>query len=125
MLRAFKQAGRQPQEVDFVELHATGKSLNGAAPPPLFIFATPGTASGDPTEANWVGESFLKSDNRELLIGSLKGNLGYVVGTTSVNLLSYPLHVVIWRLQHFLRRCVKFVPFFNQELFPRTSISST
>ena len=39
--------------------------------------------------------------------------------------LSYPLHVVIWRLQHFLRRRVKFVPFFNQELFPRTSISST
>jgi acyl transferase domain-containing protein len=25
MLRAFKQAGRQPQEVDFVELHATGQ----------------------------------------------------------------------------------------------------
>lgn len=31
MLKAFKQAGRQPQEVDFVELHATGTSLNGAA----------------------------------------------------------------------------------------------
>lgn len=28
MLRAFKQAGRQPHEVDFVELHATGKFLN-------------------------------------------------------------------------------------------------
>ena len=26
-----------------------------------------------------------------------------------MNLLSYPLHVVIWRLQHFLRRRVKFV----------------
>jgi hypothetical protein len=89
------------------------------------ISMTLGTASGDPTEANWVGESFLKSDNKELLIGGLKGNLGYVVGTTLLNLLSYSLHVVIWRLQHFLRRCVKFVPFFNQESFPRTSISST
>ncbi|OJA18266.1 hypothetical protein AZE42_05820 [Rhizopogon vesiculosus] len=60
MLRAFKQADRQPQEVDFVELHATG------------------TAVGDPTEANWVGESFLKNGNKELLIGSLKGNLGHL-----------------------------------------------
>ncbi|KAG1727898.1 thiolase-like protein [Suillus lakei] len=33
MLRAFKQAGRQPHEVDFVELHATGY--------------------GEATEANW------------------------------------------------------------------------
>ncbi|KAG2097390.1 hypothetical protein BD769DRAFT_246669 [Suillus cothurnatus] len=60
MLRAFKQAGRQPHEVDFVELHATG------------------TAIGDPTEANWVGESFLKNDNRELYIGSVKGNIGHL-----------------------------------------------
>ncbi|KAG1902324.1 uncharacterized protein F5891DRAFT_1127654 [Suillus fuscotomentosus] len=60
MLRAFKQAGRQPHEVDFVELHATG------------------TAIGDPTEANWVGESFLKNDNLELLVGSVKGNIGHL-----------------------------------------------
>lgn len=60
MLRAFKQAGRLPQEVDFVELHATG------------------TAIGDPTEANWVGESFLKKDNKELYIGSVKGNIGHL-----------------------------------------------
>ncbi|KAG1725077.1 acyl transferase domain-containing protein [Suillus paluster] len=37
-----------------------------------------GTAIGDPTEANWVGESFLKNDNEELLIGSLKGNMGHL-----------------------------------------------
>ncbi|KAG2030868.1 hypothetical protein BDR03DRAFT_973938 [Suillus americanus] len=60
MLRAFKQAGRQPHEVDFVELHATG------------------TAIGDPTEANWVGESFLNNENRELYIGSVKGNIGHL-----------------------------------------------
>ena len=58
MERAFAMAKRQPQEVDFLELHATG------------------TASGDPTEANWVGEKFKRDD--ELLIGSVKGNVGYV-----------------------------------------------
>ncbi|KAG2115628.1 hypothetical protein DEU56DRAFT_932582 [Suillus clintonianus] len=36
------------------------------------------TASGDPTEANWVGESFLKVNNEELLIGSVKGNIGHL-----------------------------------------------
>ena len=58
MQTAFKLAGKEPQEIDFIELHATG------------------TARGDPTEANWVGDMF-KRDS-ELLIGSLKGNLGYV-----------------------------------------------
>ena len=51
-------AQRDPTEIDFIELHATG------------------TARGDPTEANWVGDMFKRDD--ELLIGSLKGNLGYV-----------------------------------------------
>ena len=59
-------AKRIPQEVDFIELHATG------------------TASGDPTEANWVGREFQRED--ELLIGSVKGNLGYV--TTSLGLIA-------------------------------------
>lgn len=49
-------ANRLPREVDFLELHATG------------------TASGDPTEANWVGQQF-KRDG-ELLLGSVKGNIG-------------------------------------------------
>lgn len=55
-MRAFAQAGRSPREVDFVELHATG------------------TAMGDPTEANWVAKEFSRDD--ELVIGSLKGNVG-------------------------------------------------
>ena len=59
MKRAFAMAKRRPQEVDFLELHATG------------------TASGDPTEANWVGEQFKRDD--EIIIGSLKGNVGYVL----------------------------------------------
>ena len=31
---------------------------------------------GDPTEANWVGAHFARPD--ELLLGSVKGNVGYV-----------------------------------------------
>ncbi|KAI0917633.1 Type I Iterative Polyketide synthase (PKS) [Taiwanofungus camphoratus] len=58
MMRAFAQTQRRPQEVDFLELHATG------------------TAQGDPTEANWVGAEF-KRDS-ELLIGSVKGNVGHL-----------------------------------------------
>ncbi|KZT12695.1 uncharacterized protein LAESUDRAFT_668561 [Laetiporus sulphureus 93-53] len=57
MVQAFKRAGRAPQEVDYVELHATG------------------TAKGDPTEANWVGAQFKREDR--LLIGSVKGNIGH------------------------------------------------
>jgi acyl transferase domain-containing protein len=56
MRRAFAQAKRSPDEVDLVELHATG------------------TARGDPTEANWVGAAFKRDE--PLLIGSVKGNIG-------------------------------------------------
>lgn len=56
MYRAYKGTQRSPQEVDFVELHGTG------------------TAIGDTTEANWVGSSFKR--DRELIIGSVKGNIG-------------------------------------------------
>jgi acyl transferase domain-containing protein len=55
---AYAQAGRDPKEVDFVELHATG------------------TAVGDPIEANAAGELFVRDD--EVIIGSVKGNLGRV-----------------------------------------------
>ncbi|KZW01287.1 hypothetical protein EXIGLDRAFT_830237 [Exidia glandulosa HHB12029] len=58
MYEAFRRAGRQPSEVDFIELHATG------------------TARGDPTEANWVGRAFQR--DTELLIGSVKGNVGHL-----------------------------------------------
>ncbi|KAK0200866.1 putative polyketide synthase [Desarmillaria ectypa] len=58
MLRAFAGTGRDPSEVDFVELHATG------------------TAAGDPTEANWVGKAFQRND--VLPVGSVKGNIGHL-----------------------------------------------
>ncbi|TFK80433.1 hypothetical protein K466DRAFT_605341, partial [Polyporus arcularius HHB13444] len=58
MLRAFRQANRDPRDVDFLELHATG------------------TAQGDPTEANWVGEAFARDDS--IVMGSVKGNIGHL-----------------------------------------------
>ncbi|KAF8200274.1 polyketide synthase [Pholiota molesta] len=59
MERAFTNIGRTTAEVDYVELHATG------------------TAAGDPTEANWVGEVFGQRHS-ELLVGSVKGNIGHL-----------------------------------------------
>ncbi|KAF7299452.1 Polyketide synthase [Mycena indigotica] len=56
MRRAYKDTGRNPTEVDYVELHATG------------------TAAGDPIEANWVGSIFGR--NNELVVGSVKGSIG-------------------------------------------------
>lgn len=35
-----------------------------------------GTAAGDPVEANWVGESFQRES--EILVGSVKGNIGHL-----------------------------------------------
>ncbi|KAI0683985.1 polyketide synthase [Cerioporus squamosus] len=58
MQRAFLQTGRNPKDVDFIELHATG------------------TVKGDPTEANWVGEAFQRDG--DIVVGSVKGNLGHL-----------------------------------------------
>ncbi|KZT71132.1 ketoacyl-synt-domain-containing protein [Daedalea quercina L-15889] len=74
MLRAFGQAQRSPGEVDFIELHATG------------------TASGDPTEANWVGDQF-KRDG-ELLVGSVKGNIGHTEITAFLSSLCKVCHII-------------------------------
>ncbi|KAK7062198.1 reducing polyketide synthase FUB1 [Favolaschia claudopus] len=61
MRLAYKGTGRSPQEVDFIELHATG------------------TAAGDPVEANWTGRAFKRDGpDGELLIGSVKGNIGHL-----------------------------------------------
>ncbi|KAG2004326.1 CurK protein, variant 2 [Coprinopsis cinerea AmutBmut pab1-1] len=73
MIEAFQRAGRSPRDVDFVELHATG------------------TAKGDPTEANWVGEAFQRE--RELLVGSVKGNIGHTEVTAFLASLSKVLSI--------------------------------
>ncbi|KAH9840995.1 thiolase-like protein [Rhodofomes roseus] len=74
MLRAFAQARRSPQDVDFIELHATG------------------TASGDPTEANWVGARFGR--DTELLVGSVKGNIGHTEITAFLASLCKVCHII-------------------------------
>ncbi|KAJ8503283.1 hypothetical protein ONZ45_g10994 [Pleurotus djamor] len=58
MHRAFQGTGHTPKDISYAELHATG------------------TAVGDPTEANWVGKHM--SQSGELLIGSVKGNVGHL-----------------------------------------------
>jgi acyl transferase domain-containing protein len=74
MEAAFRQAGRSPHEVDFLELHATG------------------TAKGDPTEANWVGPLFQR--NGEVLLGSVKGNIGLVHTLNSNECTAHCLQVI-------------------------------
>ncbi|GJJ15309.1 Type I Iterative PKS [Clathrus columnatus] len=76
MLRAYKRAGRVPDEVDFVEMHATG------------------TAVGDPTETNWVGETFKHKDHSPLLVGGVKGNMGHLEITSFLASLLKVIHVV-------------------------------
>lgn len=78
MTRAYEISGQDPAEVDFVEMHATGSSPALSLSFSLYynrkLFL--GTAAGDPTEANWVGEKFRHQDGSPLLAGSVKGNLG-------------------------------------------------
>ncbi|KAF9653249.1 hypothetical protein BDM02DRAFT_3182788 [Thelephora ganbajun] len=59
---AFKNAGRDPNDVDYVELHATGTSV------------------GDPLEANAAGEFYARKDDH-LIVGSVKGNIGHLEST--------------------------------------------
>ncbi|KAF8503015.1 ketoacyl-synt-domain-containing protein [Hysterangium stoloniferum] len=76
MTRAYTRAGKNPMEVDFVEMHATG------------------TAVGDPTEANWVGEQFKREDGGPLFAGSVKGNLGHTEITAFLASLLKVTHMV-------------------------------
>ncbi|KAJ3806573.1 hypothetical protein EV368DRAFT_25567, partial [Lentinula lateritia] len=59
MIKAFQRANRLPKDVAYFECHATG------------------TAKGDPTEANWVGETCSNGRTGPLWIGSIKGNIGH------------------------------------------------
>ncbi|KIJ60835.1 polyketide synthase [Hydnomerulius pinastri MD-312] len=57
---AYRDAGLEPHQADFVELHGTG------------------TVVGDATEANSAGAVFAAGrDGREVLIGSVKSNVGH------------------------------------------------
>ncbi|KAJ3513618.1 hypothetical protein NLJ89_g2846 [Agrocybe chaxingu] len=92
MFQAFQRAGRSPREVDYVELHATG------------------TAKGDPTEANWVGEHFHRED--ELIVGSVKGNIGYVPPTSIRRFVRHP------EITAFLASLSKVISIFETQTIP-------
>ena len=49
------------------------------------IKCVPGTAAGDPTESNWVGDRFGRRAD-ELIVGSVKGNVGCVITAPSFGL---------------------------------------
>ncbi|XP_030061052.1 fatty acid synthase [Microcaecilia unicolor] len=55
----YREAGIQPEEVEYVEAHGTG------------------TKVGDPQEVNGIVNVFCKSDREALLIGSTKSNMGH------------------------------------------------
>ncbi|KAF7363153.1 putative polyketide synthase [Mycena venus] len=73
MKGAFERAARNPSDVAYVEVHATG------------------TAKGDPTEVNWVGQNFRRPS--ELMIGSVKGNIGHTEITAFLASLSKVLSI--------------------------------
>ena len=57
---AYRDAGIQPHQADFVELHGTG------------------TVVGDGTETNAAGAVFAEGrGGREIIIGSVKSNVGH------------------------------------------------
>ena len=67
MQSVYKTAGLDPIETAYVEAHGTG------------------TATGDPIEALALGELFSRrSDQRPIVIGSLKSNIGHLEGTSGI-----------------------------------------
>ncbi|EPQ58589.1 ketoacyl-synt-domain-containing protein [Gloeophyllum trabeum ATCC 11539] len=73
MLDAYARTGVEPSQVDFVECHATG------------------TAAGDPTEANWVGEECQRED--AVICGSVKGNFGHTEAVAFLVSVVKALHI--------------------------------
>jgi hypothetical protein len=88
MEAALRQARLSPQDVDFFELHATG------------------TSRGDPTEANWIGALFQRDS--EILVGSTKGNVGYVCMSERIS--CSDLIAATSRSRRFSRRSARFSP---------------
>ena len=62
LVKAYKEAGIEPREIDYIEAHGTG------------------TAVGDPIETRALGEALgqHRPKNQPLLIGSVKGNVGHL-----------------------------------------------
>ncbi|WP_236567825.1 MULTISPECIES: type I polyketide synthase [unclassified Nocardiopsis] len=63
---AYRQAGAEPADVGYVELHGTG------------------TPAGDPVEAAALGEVFSRGGREPLRVGSVKTNIGHLEGAAGV-----------------------------------------
>jgi len=59
--RAYKHCGKSPEEIQYIECHATGTPL------------------GDKTEFNSIADFFLGKEGRAPLIGSAKSNMGHLL----------------------------------------------
>jgi len=68
LTNAYKEAGIEPSEIDYLEAHGTG------------------TAVGDPIETRALGEALgqYRAKNQPLLIGSVKGNVGHLEAASGV-----------------------------------------
>ncbi|KAI5918405.1 polyketide synthase, partial [Camillea tinctor] len=66
MREAYRNAGLNPMDTDYVECHGTG------------------TPVGDPIEVNAVGRTFGRPDGPPLLIGSVKSNVGHSEGASGL-----------------------------------------
>jgi phthiocerol/phenolphthiocerol synthesis type-I polyketide synthase C len=82
LIRTYEQAGINPSEIDYIEAHGTGTSV------------------GDPIEAKAIGDALgkLRPNNKPLLIGSVKSNLGHLEAASGVAGLVKALYCIQHRL---------------------------
>lgn len=73
---------------------------------------------GDPIEANAAGEIFESKQGEDVVVGSVKGNIGYA-NMLSVNLIIAHVSVGILNQPHFSLPLLKHVSFSNIRQFPR------
>ncbi len=64
--RAYQETSIKPQEIDYLECHATG------------------TALGDTTEFNSIGDFFTKNGEQPPLVGSVKSNMGHLLSAAGM-----------------------------------------
>jgi phthiocerol/phenolphthiocerol synthesis type-I polyketide synthase C len=82
LVNAYKEAGIEPSEIDYLEAHGTG------------------TAVGDPIETRALGEALgqHRPRNQPLLIGSVKGNVGHLEAASGVAGLVKALNCLRYRV---------------------------
>ena len=82
LINAYKEAGIEPREIDYLEAHGTG------------------TAVGDPIETRALGEALgqHRPKNQPLPIGSVKGNVGHLEAASGVAGLVKALNCLKYRV---------------------------